>query len=126
MFTVDLYNSRNAATGMRGVAVDFRRAGASLLRVLPRDFDAVSVQAAMRHYPDFDVINLAPKQWVRLKLIGFLQPDEIAKMHTADSVDIVMIDPAGTEHRHHVRRRPIFHLAAAGPRPSPRPPRRPS
>jgi hypothetical protein len=118
VFTVDGFNSRNEPTGFREVGVEFRRVGRLVVRSVPTDLERTTTQQGFREAPDVELINLAPKQWVRLRLHGTVGEEELSALQSAEEVQLVGTDPKGKEHRFHIAKLGRHRAASAIKAPS--------
>jgi len=78
---LDLYNGKEIPVGLRDISVVISYDGDKKQFSRPRDETSrrVSDHMSTYAYDTLELVNLAPRQWVRLKLLGNLEGAKISK-----------------------------------------------
>ncbi len=78
---LDLYNGKEVPVGLRDISVVVSYDAAGEKQFQSRPWDAMSGQFSYGRttYATLTLVNLAPRQWVRLELLGVLEGAKISK-----------------------------------------------
>jgi hypothetical protein len=99
-FTVDIFNTRDHATGFRNVQIEFVSGGQIRLAVTPADASTLKVEAMREDISEVEVINLYPRQWAHWNFRRNVWGPDVENVVNAEQVYLAFTDPDGNRHRH--------------------------